>query len=129
MRMTGEGWPKFLPEPKSSLTCRTLRPLRTRRLLDFFERSGRNLLAAEREAGVKHHVAYPSSARDRLEGNGYFLAKVAQERLIAASDFPTPFVRGHAILRVRSRRLPRLPSQATASLFPMPTSSRSPPPM
>ncbi len=41
-------------------------------MLDFFERSGRNLLAAEREAGVKHHVALSIVGTDRLEGNGYF---------------------------------------------------------
>ena len=62
-------------------------------VLDFFERSGRNLLAAERESGVKHHVALSIVGTDRLEGNGYFLAKVAQERLIAASGLPYSIVR------------------------------------
>ncbi|WP_062013055.1 SDR family oxidoreductase [Aureimonas sp. AU4] len=62
-------------------------------VLDFFERSGRNLLAAEREAGVKHHVALSIVGTDRLEGNGYFRAKVAQERLIRDSGMPFTIVR------------------------------------
>jgi uncharacterized protein YbjT (DUF2867 family) len=62
-------------------------------VLDFFERSGRNLLAAEREAGVKHHVALSIVGTDRLEANGYFRAKVAQERLIRDSGMPFTIVR------------------------------------
>uniref|UniRef100_UPI0005B2D709 SDR family oxidoreductase n=1 Tax=Methylobacterium sp. B34 TaxID=95563 RepID=UPI0005B2D709 len=45
---------------------------------DFFERSSRNLLAAGRQAGVKHHVALSIVGADRADGNGYFRAKVAQ---------------------------------------------------
>ncbi|WP_061935212.1 SDR family oxidoreductase [Aureimonas sp. AU22] len=62
-------------------------------VLDFFERSGRNLLAAEREAGVKHHVALSIVGTDRVEGNGYFRAKVAQEQLIKDSGIPFTIVR------------------------------------
>lgn len=62
-------------------------------VLDFFERSGRNLLAAEHEAGVKHHVALSIVGTDRLQGNGYFRAKVAQERLIKDSGIPFTIVR------------------------------------
>lgn len=62
-------------------------------VLDFFERSGRNLLAAEGEAGVTHHVALSIVGTDRLESNGYFRAKVAQERLIRGSGIPFTIVR------------------------------------
>ncbi|MDF9864408.1 uncharacterized protein YbjT (DUF2867 family) [Methylorubrum pseudosasae] len=62
-------------------------------VLDFFERSGRNLLTAEREAGVKHHVALSIVGTDRLRGNGYFRAKVAQEGLVKASGIPFTIVR------------------------------------
>ncbi|MDQ7762052.1 SDR family oxidoreductase, partial [Xanthomonas sontii] len=62
-------------------------------VLDFFERSGRNLLAAEREAGVKHHVALSIVGTDRLKENGYFRAKVVQERLVEASGIPFTIVR------------------------------------
>src|ERR1700754_3146070 len=56
-------------------------------VLEFFETSGRNLLAAEAAAGVRHHVALSIVAIDRTD-NGYFRAKVAQEKLIEASGVP-----------------------------------------
>src|SRR6201989_3218632 len=49
-------------------------------VLEFFETPGRNLLAAEAAAGVKHHVALSIVAVDRTD-NGYFRAKVVQEKL------------------------------------------------
>jgi uncharacterized protein YbjT (DUF2867 family) len=61
-------------------------------VLDF-ETSGRNLLAAEKAAGVKHHVALSIVGTDRTPDNGYFLAKAAQEKLIEASRIPYTIVR------------------------------------
>ena len=60
--------------------------------LDFFESSGRNLLAADAAAGVGHHVALSIVAVDRTD-NGYFRAKLAQEKLIKASGVPYTIVR------------------------------------
>jgi len=66
--------------------------------LDFFETSGRNLLAAEKTAGVKHHVALSVVGTDRLTKSGpgslsgYFRAKLAQENLIKASGIPFTIV-------------------------------------
>ena len=57
-------------------------------VLDFFETSSRNLLAAERDAGVKHHIALSIVGSERLPQNGYFRAKLAQERLIKGSSIP-----------------------------------------
>lgn len=54
-------------------------------VLRFFETSGRNLLAAEAEAGVAHHIALSVVGTDRLLASGYFRAKQAQEDLIEAS--------------------------------------------
>jgi len=62
-------------------------------VLDFFETSGRNLLAAEATAGVKHHVALSVVGTDRLLASGYFRAKMAQEQLIQASHIPYTIVR------------------------------------
>jgi uncharacterized protein YbjT (DUF2867 family) len=67
--------------------------------MDFFETSGRNLLGAEKTAGVKHHVALSVVGTDRLTGSGagslsgYFRAKLAQENLIKASGIPFTIVR------------------------------------
>ena len=57
-------------------------------VLEFFETSSRNLLAAEAAAGVRHHVALSIVGSERLPENGYFRAKVAQENLIKASGIP-----------------------------------------
>src|ERR1700746_1914823 len=60
--------------------------------LGFFETSGRNLLAAEAAASVRHHVALSIVAINRSD-NGYFRAKVAQEKLIEASGIPYTIIR------------------------------------
>jgi uncharacterized protein YbjT (DUF2867 family) len=62
-------------------------------VLEFFETSGRNLLAAEAAAGIRHHVALSIVGTDRTPDNGYFRAKVAQEKLIEASGIPYTIVR------------------------------------
>jgi uncharacterized protein YbjT (DUF2867 family) len=62
-------------------------------VLKFFETSGRNLLAAEAAAGVRHHVALSVVGTDRLPQNGYFRAKMAQENLIKASKIPYTILR------------------------------------
>jgi len=61
-------------------------------VLQFFETSGRNVLAAEAAAGVRHHVALSIVGTDRSD-NGYFRAKVAQEKLIKASGIPYTIIR------------------------------------
>jgi uncharacterized protein YbjT (DUF2867 family) len=61
--------------------------------LAFFEASGRNLLAAEAAAGVGHHVALSIVGADRVPGQGYFRAKIAQEALIEASGIAYTIVR------------------------------------
>jgi len=58
----------------------------------FFETSTRNLLAAEAEAGVGHHVALSVVGTERLAESGYFRAKIAQEKLIKGSPIPYSIV-------------------------------------
>ena len=62
-------------------------------VLSFFETSTSNLLAAEAEAGVGHHVALSIVGIDRSPDNGYFKAKIAQEKLIEAGPIPFSIVR------------------------------------
>ena len=62
-------------------------------VLAFFETSGRNLLAAEAATGIGHHVALSVVGTDRLLASGYFRAKMAQEKLIKASQIPYTIVR------------------------------------
>jgi len=61
-------------------------------VLEFFQTSGRNLLRAEAEAGVKHHVALSVVGTDRLSDSGYFRGKIAQEKLIRESGMPYTIV-------------------------------------
>ncbi len=61
-------------------------------VLEFFETSTRNLLAAEAAAGVGHHVALSVVGTDRLSESGYFRAKIAQEKLIRESSVPYTIV-------------------------------------
>lgn len=62
-------------------------------VLEFFETSSRNLLSAEKAAGVRHHVALSVVGTERLLASGYFRAKMAQENLIEASGVPYTIVR------------------------------------
>lgn len=62
---------------------------------EFFRRATTNLLEAERDAGVGHHVALSVVGTDQLAPqSGYFQAKLEQERLIG--DGPIPFTIVHA---------------------------------
>lgn len=62
-------------------------------VLEFFETSTRNLLAAEATAGVGHHIALSVVGADRLPDSGYMRAKVAQEAVIKAGAIPYTIVR------------------------------------
>jgi uncharacterized protein YbjT (DUF2867 family) len=66
-------------------------------VLAFFETSGRHLLTAEAAAGVGHHIALSIVGADRSD-NGYFRAKIAQEKLIEASGIPYTIVRSTQFL-------------------------------
>jgi uncharacterized protein YbjT (DUF2867 family) len=61
-------------------------------VLEFFQTAGRNLFAAEKKAGVKHHVALSVVGAERLASSGYMRAKVAQEGIIRASGIPFTIV-------------------------------------
>src|SRR5262245_17990496 len=62
-------------------------------VMEFFDKSTRNLLAAEAAAGVKHHVALSVVGADRMPDSGYMRAKVNQEKLIKAGGIPYSIVR------------------------------------
>jgi uncharacterized protein YbjT (DUF2867 family) len=62
-------------------------------VLDFFQTTSRNLVAAETAAGVGHHVALSVVGSDRLPGSGYLRAKLAQEEVVKASPIPYTIVR------------------------------------
>jgi uncharacterized protein YbjT (DUF2867 family) len=61
--------------------------------MDFFQTSSRNILAAEAEADVAHHVVLSVVGTDRPSGNGYFRAKLAQEEAVQGSTVPYTILR------------------------------------
>lgn len=61
--------------------------------MDFFVTAGRNLSAAEKTAGVSHHVALSVVGTERLLNSGYFRAKMAQEEAVRTSGIPFTIVR------------------------------------
>lgn len=76
---------------------------------EFFETATRNLLAAEGEAGVGHHVALSVVGAGRLPGSGYLRAKAAQERLIERAPIPYSIVRSTQFFEF----VPRIADAAT----------------
>jgi uncharacterized protein YbjT (DUF2867 family) len=62
-------------------------------VMDFFQTSTRNILAANAAAGVKHHVALSVVGADRLPESGYLRAKVAQEEMVEAGSVPYSILR------------------------------------
>ena len=91
--ITGEGLAEALVGAQVVVDVANSPSWEDKGVLEFFETSGRNLLAAEAAAGVKHHVALSVVGTDRLLQSGYFRAKMAQENLIKASKIPYTIVR------------------------------------
>jgi uncharacterized protein YbjT (DUF2867 family) len=90
--VTGEGLPEALAGAQVVVDVANAPSWEDNAVLKFFETSGRNLLAAEAAAGVRHHVALSVVGTDRLLGSGYFRAKMTQENLIKASKIPYTIV-------------------------------------
>jgi len=86
--LTGEGLAEVLTGAQVVVDVANSPSFEAKPALEFFETSGRNLLAAEAKAGVKHHLALSVVGTDRLLESGYFRAKLAQENLIKASGIP-----------------------------------------
>lgn len=91
--ITGEGLKQALAGAQVVIDLANSPSFENKAVLEFFETSGRNLAAAEGAAGVRHHVALSIVGTDRTPENGYFRAKVAQERLIEASGIPYTIIR------------------------------------
>src|SRR5499426_2967808 len=91
--ITGEGLKEAMAGTQVVIDLANSPSFEDKAMLEFFETAGRNLLAAERAAGgVRHHVALSIVGTDRSD-NGYFRAKVAQEKLIKASGIPYTIIR------------------------------------
>ena len=91
--LTGEGLAEVLKGASVVVDVSNSPSWEDAAVMNFFETSTRNLLAAEATAGVGHHVALSVVGTERLLESGYFRAKIAQENLIKASSIPYSIVR------------------------------------
>ena len=91
--LTGEGLAEVLAGARIVVDVANSPSFEDAAVMSFFQTSGRNLLAAETAAGVRHHVALSVVGTERLQGSGYFRAKLVQEQLIEASGLPYTIVR------------------------------------
>ncbi len=96
--ITGDGLAKALAGAQVVVDLENAPSWEDKAVLEFFETSGRNLLAAEAAADIRHHVALSIVGTDRTPEIGYFRAKVAQEKLIAASGIPYTIIRSTQFL-------------------------------
>jgi len=91
--LTGEGLDEALAGAHTVVDVTNSPSFEDKAVLKFFETSGHNIIAAELKANVRHHVALSVVGIDRLPENGYFRAKVAQEKLIRESQIPYTILR------------------------------------
>jgi len=90
--ITGEGLDEALAGVDTVVDVANSPSVEDKAVLEFFQVSGRNLLAAEARAGVRHHVALSVVGTHRLAESGYFRGKIAQEALIVAAGMPYTIV-------------------------------------
>src|SRR5262249_9377111 len=96
--ITGEGLKDAMAGAQVVIDLANSSSFEDKAVLEFFETAGRNLLPAEAAASVRHHVALSIVGTDRMPDNGYFRAKVAQEKLIVASGVPYTIIRSTQFL-------------------------------
>jgi uncharacterized protein YbjT (DUF2867 family) len=91
--VTGEGLEQALEGAQVVIDVSNAPSWAPDEVMAFFRDSTLNLTKAEAHAGIRHHVALSVVGTDRMPDNGYFGAKVEQEKLIAASGVPYSIVR------------------------------------
>ena len=96
--ITGEGLKEVMVGTQVVIDLANSPSFDDKAVLEFFQTSGRNLLAAEAAAGVKHHVTLSIVGCDRTPEIGYFRAKVAQEKLVVGSGIPYTIIRSTQFL-------------------------------
>jgi uncharacterized protein YbjT (DUF2867 family) len=96
--ITGEGLNEAMAGAQVVIDLSNAPSFDANTVLEFFETSGCNLLAAEAAAGVRHHVTLSIVGADRVPGQGYYRAKVAQEKLVQASGIPYTIIRSTQFL-------------------------------
>src|SRR5215470_15263800 len=101
--ITGEGLAEVMAGAQVVIDVSNSPSFEDRAVLEFFQTSCRNLIAAETSSGVRHHVLLSIVGTDRTPDNGYFRAKVAQEKLMGASGIPCTIIRSTQFMEFLGR--------------------------
>jgi uncharacterized protein YbjT (DUF2867 family) len=88
-------------------------------VMKFFQTSAHNISVAEAAAGTGHHVALSVVGTDRLQGSGYFRAKLAQEEAIKAAAVPSTILRATQFFEFIGRIADSSTQDGTVSLPPL----------
>jgi uncharacterized protein YbjT (DUF2867 family) len=107
--ITGEGLAEAMSNTDVVIDLANSPSFEDKAVMEFFQTAGRNLLAAEINAGVKHHVALSIVGVDIMQNIGYMRAKLVQEDLIRKSGVPYTIIRSTQFLEF----LAGIASQAT----------------
>jgi uncharacterized protein YbjT (DUF2867 family) len=91
--LTGEGLELALEDAEVVVDVANAPNWRDTAVMDFFQTSSRNILAAEAAADVGHHIVLSVVGTDRPSGNAYFRAKLAQEEVVRNSTVPYSILR------------------------------------
>ncbi len=86
--LTGEGLDKAMTGADTVIDVSNSPSFEEVAVMNFFEKGTTNIMNAEKKAGVKHHLALSVVGTERLQGSGYFRAKMKQEQLIKTSNVP-----------------------------------------
>jgi uncharacterized protein YbjT (DUF2867 family) len=101
--LTGEGLREALAGADVVVDVTNSPSFEEKAVMEFFKTSTTNLLAAEKAAGVGHHVALCIVGTDQLQDSAYFRAKMVQEKLVEASPVPYTIVRSTQFFEFVSR--------------------------
>jgi uncharacterized protein YbjT (DUF2867 family) len=91
--VTGEGLKEAIAGAQVVIDLSNASTFEAKAVLEFFETCGRNLLAAKAAESVRHHITLSIVGADRVPGQAYYRAKVAQEKLVGASGIPYTIIR------------------------------------
>lgn len=116
--VTGEGLAEALAGAQVVVDVTNSPSFEDTAVLEFFEKSTRNLLAAEAKAGVAHHIVVSIVGADRIPDSGYMRAKVAQEKLIQSAAIPYTIVRATQFFEFIEAIIAQFPSDEQTVYLP-----------
>jgi uncharacterized protein YbjT (DUF2867 family) len=117
--LTGEGLDEVLAGAFVVIDVSNSPSFEDAAVLEFFQTSTSNLLAAEKKAGVGHHVVLSVVGTERRPDVGYFRAKLAQEKLIKDSGIPFSIVHATQFFEFARRIADEATDGATVRMAPV----------